>query len=123
VKWSKETVKKLRWLQKQLTKYPHRYDQEEWCGTRACLAGFCLPRALRERRVTLTYDAMHALGVNRGYSLLAAKWLGLDSQDAAPLFRATWDPPFGALMSAAKSDAARARIAVRRIDHFIKTGR
>lgn len=115
-----QTIKRLNWLKTQLTKYPERYNQSNWCGTQACLAGFCIPKALKKRAVTLSYDVVDAVIHGTGYSNFAASWLGITDDQKQKLF-IYWPHLFMSAYDKAKTPAERVRIAHKVIDAFIKT--
>lgn len=95
---SKKTITRLRWLKRQLAKYPHRYNQAVWCGTKACLAGFVLPKALSVPRITLQYakadplirecvgEEAYLFVGSKDYSEVARRWLGITHEEADHLF-------------------------------------
>lgn len=102
--------------------------QQPPCGTVACLAGNCTIMAGLTKP---TFDRDSAIyEFDDGTPLKAAKWLGLEPEDASKLFYLSdWDYPehwpesFTNEYYEAEDDfAKRAEIACRRIDHFIKTG-
>lgn len=91
------TIERINWLIGQLQKHPHRYDQGQFCGTQACLAGFILPKALnRSRFITFTtYDQMYKqAGVEDTQNLslcgTAGEWLGITREQVNKLFGAYW---------------------------------
>lgn len=95
-KLSASTIAKLKALKARVLKYPERYDQRDWCGTQACLAGFCLPKAFNKRAVTMNYDELDGLRYDsekytgRSASDIAADYLGLNLEQSGRLFRAVW---------------------------------
>jgi hypothetical protein len=82
------------------------------CGTAACIAGWAL-----------------LLSGKRGSDMSkAAKLLGIEDPDtegydgdSALFYTSKWPAKFYNAWNVAKSNKARARVAVRRIEHFIKT--
>lgn len=123
-KLSAQTVSRLRWLKSQLLKHPHRYDQRNWCGTEACLAGFCLPKAVGSRKVTLEYSdpKLEWAALQITYRELAANWLGIDRVQSMKLFSSFWGGDAHQYMRTSRdTDVQAARKARRRIDMFIKT--
>lgn len=82
----------------------------EWampkCGTTACIAGWALLLSN-----SYSYDMHQAAGL-----------LGLEYDASDTLFYVGgWPPNYQTQWGAAKTPRMRARVAVRRIDHFIKT--
>lgn len=121
--FSVATIKRLRWLQGILLKYPHRFDQSDWCGTQACLAGFCLPRVFGSRKVTLDYsDLPDNYGMNP-LSVRAAGWLGISMGQKYILFAANWQGEAAVFnRSNRDTDEQAAAKAIKRIDLFIESG-
>lgn len=129
---TKLNVKLLRKVQAHILEEPRRYEQNATidkgqpgerhisgmaypvCGTIACIGGWAQLLAKRPGQV-------HILNFKS-----IAKTLGLGMPQALRLFAYTWDErgwpeKFKAAYAAAKTPRQRARVAVRRIDHFIKT--
>jgi hypothetical protein len=120
-------VKLLRKIQKHILEEPKRYDQNVWlaegapqngfatCGTMACIGGWAqILGSKRKPRAVSRVNAMRLLGIDR-----AQAWRLFDSIAGVP--EDMWPRKFSAAYVKAKTDLGRARAAVRRIDHFIKT--
>lgn len=137
---SKDTIKKLRWLQKRVVSHPHKYDQGEWCGTTGCLAGFCFPKALGFRNVVVDdaeyfksnpafVEGMREFSPSLNpiaYSCFyqtAKKYLGLDDDSAVRLFHYDWDgKAYEFNRRAGDTDEQAALKAADRIELFIESG-
>jgi hypothetical protein len=126
----KLNVRLLRRIQKHIMAEPKRYDQNVWikevdpnvdpyyppCGTMACIAGWAqILSAQPGSRVIPSH-------------LAASELLGLDVRSSTRLFDSVmdlvddaWPRKFSKAYSMAKTARGRAKVAVRRIDHFIKT--
>lgn len=116
----------LRRVQKWIAKEPRSYDQdatldrsdESPCGTVGCIAGWTC--ALSGK----TPQARKRFSYNR-----ARVQLGLTTEQASRLFSyiwafsdgGGWPNKFNKAYLDAKTPRARARVAVARIEHFIKT--
>lgn len=123
-------VRLLRKIQKHILEEPRRYDQNLWrievdpatnperppCGTMACIGGWATALSGKERDSYLGWD-------------VAMRLLGLTREQADRLFDTVekgtdlnkWPKKFVTAYLKAKTPRDRARVAVRRIDHFIKT--
>lgn len=109
-----------------IAKYPEKYEQGEWCGTRCCIAGHAIviSGAFRRHEISHPADNLYLLFLERldrpTFMSSGAKILGLTQVQAHRLF-AYWPKRFSYEMDSASSMAARSRVAVKRINHFIKT--
>lgn len=126
---SKRAIARLELLKRRLQRNPAKYNQIHWCGTQACLAGFCLPKALGVKGRTILTDeeldkALRARNDFRGLSHHAAIYLGIpvysDSRDL--LFNAEWDGE-AAQFNRTATDTPEQAVAkaCARIDMFIKS--
>jgi hypothetical protein len=114
-------VKLLRRIQKRILKHPDSYDQNvmisrDECGTTACIAGWAV--------LLSPLDP----GFIGDYASKATLLLGLDDEQAIRLFDVIedgyccgWPDKYVRAYLRAKTPRGRARAAMRRIDHFIKT--
>lgn len=109
-------VKLLRKIQKAILAKPERYDQNETCfpnsscGTKACIGGWV-------QHFTKSADWGTRLGLDE-----AQLWrLCSGTEPKGFVFGHKWPLKFLDAYKNAKTPAGRARVAVRRIDHFIKT--
>lgn len=131
---SPETIKKLRWLQKRVLKYPESYNQGRWCGTQGCLAGFCAAKVLKTvLPVAPAGDKLSYLKKRAGFEKyigfeeLGRKFLGIEESYAGSLlsdrlFSGYWDGRAEKFNRKPKDSYARAaQKAVKRIDMFIET--
>lgn len=143
------TIKMLRRIQKEIKREPRRFimedffdseDEEAPCKSAACIAGFTLILRDRDRwleRVSTRktkgrYQFMSAVKrleeeykpIDKDTAYDAARVLRLDSdQERRLFFSAHWPQKFYTKYLISKNNrSARARIAVQRIEHFIKTG-
>lgn len=130
-------VKLLRKIQKHILAEPKRYDQDRWlltgkdiddyvparqipaCRTVGCIAGWAC--VLSNKPLARKFEAGD----------IAKTLLGLDDSQAKKLFSpvynlfgdpSQWPAKFVDAYQNAKTATGRARVASRRIDHFIKTG-
>lgn len=120
-------VKRLRQIERIITAKPQSYNQSRWlirrlapdtaCGTVCCIAGHAvalageLPRTQDEWSWSKwVSQGADALGITNG---------------ACSLFSPhdSWPNPFSGQYALAKSERERACVAVRRIEHFIATGK
>lgn len=124
----KLNVKLLRKIQKHILQEPKRYDQNVWferknpqhdpsfapCGTMACIGGWAQSLSSKRGLVEPSFDK-------------ARRLLGLECDQAARLLDSVsqsycaWPAKFSKAYLKAKTRAGKARVAVRRIDHFIAT--
>lgn len=124
----KMNVKLLRKIQRHILAEPRRYNQNLWreevdpaddnhpaCGTIACIGGWA------------NVLTGHGAG-SSGSWWQAQTALGLTCEQAGRLFDSVsaipddmWPRKFARAYTNARRPLTRARIAVRRIDHFIKT--
>lgn len=127
---SADTITKLRQIERTILCEPERYNQNFWaspfaCGTVCCIAGHAVAIEARKNgyRIDRALDLYRIVGSN-GFVRSAAAIIGLRSEEAARLFldSSFWPAPFCHDYAEAESDAARACVAIRRIQHFIETG-
>lgn len=126
----------LRQVQKRIANDPNSYRQDEWhCGTAACIAGhICMTRkdaTIVKSEFNSGYE-LRINGVGRPFMMTAAETLGVDVNALSSLFSGSpseseypyeqWPQPFADEWRRARTRAAKAAVAVRRIDHFIETG-
>lgn len=127
-----KAVKLLRLVKKDILSKPRAYNQEAWCGTACCIAGkIAIVEAKKDGYRICKSDNSIEDSKGRRISLIedyAAKKLGVDSFMAGRLFQApnyfygfNWGG-FAEKYENAKNSVERAKIASRRIEHFIKTG-
>jgi hypothetical protein len=126
-------VKLLRKVKKHILEEPKRFIMGDWvvrkeapghqvcdddgnyrpfakCGTAACIAGWTM---LLSKVDPSTVDS---------YSAAASELLGIGNTFHNPLFYTDdWPLEYEAAYKNAKTPAGRARVAARRIEHFIKT--
>lgn len=109
-------VKLLKQVRDEIVAHPENYYQGSFCGTQHCIAGYAVaiasPRVWREaegRRTGLISEE-------------AQRVLQLTGDQALRLFSPIWDwLPEKLRLYRHQSPETRARRAVARIDHFIKT--
>lgn len=134
---SPETIEKLEWLKSQLRKYPHKYNQEVWCGSQGCLAGYILSHVYAHK-LNLNHEGVMAVSEwelddainNAGFCtmrLAAAAWLGLVEpmyQDGVfDLFSGRWEGDASEFnRSQTDTDEQAAEKARQRIDLLIASG-
>lgn len=100
---------------------PEMYDQDEFCESAHCIAGFAVAiaepqtwRLLKEKAdgpMQVSYAARRLLDVPDRFnwqSLCGHAW--------------QWPAPFDDQYAVAESSLSRAQVAAARIDHFIATG-
>lgn len=146
-------VKLLRQVQEMLRANPEGYDQESWCNTACCIAGHvCLAAGavpLEGDDSVLTYKdenytwarvgwlAQHLMGLGLDYadvfhlSLFAAPEdqydaygdLAIQTIDWPQPFKQEWENAFMAVIAPEQRQVVLVDIAIRRIDHFIETGK
>ena len=125
-------VRLLRKIQEHILAEPKRYEQESWatsCGTAACIGGWaCILTGSRPKSVANeTFDVFGK----------ARRVLGLEYEAAERLFsvpceyvvrnaaifkaRYIWPLKYQKRYLAAKTAKGRVRVAIDRINHFIKT--
>lgn len=115
-------IKLLRQVQKRILNHADQFDMEIFhhdCGTPACIAGFLIGAVPEEMAKNSIYNA----------DSVAGRLLGLDYNENDDhccaiyrLFRLDeWPEKYYLQYSNAKYAKGRARAAVRRIGHFIKT--
>lgn len=121
---SEEVAKILRKVEAQILKEPHTFCMADWymkhgCGTTACIAGWVsllspeFPRRSLKSSGEIAAFAKRKLGLN------------LDTQRRM-FFVGDWPQPYQDQYLAAGDNADKeeqVKIAVKRIEHFIKTGR
>jgi len=116
-------VKLLRRIQKAISKEPEKYDQDAWCGSECCLAGHAV---ILSGHAEISNDSCEGVMVRLSYGKevhiqdFAAEELELTEDQSCKLFD-VWPREFREAYDGALTDKGRARVAVRRIDHFIKT--
>lgn len=110
----------LRRIQKQILKEPRRFLMHRWfCDTAACIGGWAI--AL-DKNFKLAKAGVLDAQSRRPTSERAAQALGLRRAIAERLFYVDeWPSPFREQYDDALGRAGRARVAARRIEHFIKT--
>lgn len=131
MKEPKLNVRLLRKVQKAILKHADQFAMSDWdtrilddakratpggCGTAACIGGWAI-------LIHRGYKKASRLERLRNTQLWAHQVLGLDPYDEAPLFfLEDWPLNFRTAWDKSKTSKQQARIAVKRIDHFIKTG-
>lgn len=122
---SKDAIARLRVVQEQILQSPEFYDQNDYahfngCNTVCCIAGWLHYNHVGRKRHNALVKALWAFF----YPIhnCAENLLGVKDPN---LFKAAnyWPKPFASDYANAKTSLARARVAVRRIDHFIATGK
>lgn len=89
------------------------------CGTAACIAGLAVHIASRRKRLDVTASWAR----NGDIWDDAAKLLELTAAESKALFiRHNWPDEFRKPYHRASTPLSRAKVAVRRINHFIRTG-
>jgi len=127
-------VKLLRRIQKAIRKEPRRFnmlwwvvtgDQESPCGTSACIGGYAvilskIPKLLTTKK---WLDAVEDIRKDSSNTWDPAKAvLGLDTDQATRLFDENrWPREFSVAYQATEDRRERAKLAIKRIDFFIKT--
>jgi hypothetical protein len=125
-------VKLLRKIQKHILAEPRRYWQDTWitgdedrikeingsvpdCKTMACIGGWaCI---LGSNALNASAGELSALlGVDNGAVGRLIDYVGYTDPE-----NSSWPRKYVTAYAKAKTPAGRARVAVRRIDHFIKT--
>lgn len=109
-------VKLLTQVRDYIARNPEKYNQRELCGTACCVAGTA---ALIARKVTRAQLVKPGLGTRSSVWNAAQSALRLDDNQAGNLFAMNWEGRF--YLSAYMTPEERSRIAVKRINHFIKT--
>jgi hypothetical protein len=129
-------IKLLRRIQKHILANPKTYRQDQWhCGTAMCIAGHAAMMSGLALRASKTSDWLGIRiycpvtkdGVQRdmdAWSAIAKRALGADSR-AHNLFTHAdnWPRLFANNYELAADYSDKAAVAVKRIDHWIKTGR
>ena len=115
---------------------PEKFDMSDYfkksdsspCGTAACIAGWSIAISKRWKRLSNGYPLYSTDTTTLGLShwpawLEAVKLLKINDEQAGKLFMAhAWPEPFRSSFALRKTNKHKARIAARRIDHFIATG-
>lgn len=129
-------------IKKAIMKYPDQFEMTNWfsrrglqgtylnnreigrCGTAACVAGWALHVANTNRNNQSIRETRDKLSLRiRWYEEEATRVLGLTYDQASRLFYAgQWPREFAIRYDNATTPKARAKAAVDRINHFIKTG-
>lgn len=122
----------LRKVERSITSAPGAYDQDNFCGTACCIAGHALllTETVDMAPVSQLFPTKHgqplwdANGIRTTWYGLAAEVVGMSQDSAGILFCPAdrWPLPFRMQYELARGGKARACVAVRRIEHFIKTG-
>lgn len=121
---SDEGVRRLREIERLIVNEPELYDQSRWmarrehCGTVCCIAGHAVARYGQLPSNEWMWDPSY--WVDKGQVAL-----GITEREAASrLFRGAtrWPHPFSEAYVNASTEKDRACVAVRRIEHFIRTG-
>lgn len=135
---SDEGIKILRRAKRAILADPQSYRQDEWhCGTAMCIAGhvcFQSGRVLTSKvdgsyfvnKVHVPVFTTGRVGTLRDWEDVAVAALGSSIEHTESLFDGSpsreWPEPFGSEFENARTLKARAEVAARRIEHFIKTG-
>ena len=98
---------------------PKNYDQNNLCGTACCIAGHAVAIAKPKTWSRLNKEDDGALMADTAKSLL-----GLDNEQYYRIcnYAHSWPEPFDTKFGCATTSKQRAKIAAKRIDHFIATG-
>jgi hypothetical protein len=126
---SKESIKRLRMVKEAILANPQYYRQEEWisaiepCGTTCCIAGWA-DYLFNGKKAHEARAKAELSNYMVSWEYVAAKALGLDYCQAHTLTYpgSGWPVPFCTAYTRAKTPKQRAKVAARRIEHFIKTG-
>jgi len=112
-------VKLLKKVRDYIAKHPEKYDQSTWCGTACCIAG----HAVALGRAATRKEVDHRLIGSVSLSIDAQQLLQLEPSQAHRLFHSSWENvAYGRFrVDFDMPPGKRARIAVRRINHFIRT--
>ena len=105
---------------------PEHFQMENWsqitpCGAACCIAGwaFVLSSYSKDTPVSVVAEQLAYSGLNQ---IVASDELDLDYQQSQRLFHVEqWPKDFVLMWIGSSSDAQRALIGSRRIDHFIAT--
>jgi uncharacterized protein YqiB (DUF1249 family) len=124
----KLNVRLLRKVQKAILKHANQFRMEWWtdcvdskgnpaggCGTAACIGGWAIMLGKR-------FKTVEAVAEISGVDSAAADLLHV-SRLSPLFFLEDWPTEYRRLYWEARTAKAAARAAVRRIDHFIKTGK
>lgn len=108
----KINIKLLRQVKRRILKYPHKYDQKEACGTPCCIAGWiCIVSKIKRIHTCEIVKSAYEKIYKDQYN----DWTNLFSDSCE------WPLPYSLQYKEAKTDKARAGIAARRIEAFIKS--
>lgn len=105
-------VKLLKQVRDFIGTHPEQFNQENWCGSACCVAGHAVKLA---GGIPHTHNA----------DTVAQELLKLSDDQAARLFNATWYRIAGGKFTVnhdTMSPEECSKRAVKRINHFIKTG-
>lgn len=117
-------IKLLRKVQKEILKEPRRFDMQSWfernsispCGTTACIGGFAVALSNRWTRLKRGERLMNVEG-------RATIYLDIEGFMGPRLFFiSNWPERLKYAYLTAGSPLKRAKVAVKRIDLFIKSG-
>lgn len=127
---SKETVKKLRIVEKAILAQPQFYEQGAWvseissCGTTCCIAGWVdfifNGKKVHEERAKRLKEAF-LFEAEDEWTSVAREGLGLDGGWRLFADSIEWPEPFCNGYEDAKTPKQRAKVAAARIEHFIAT--
>lgn len=128
-----KAAKLLRRVKREILAKPNSYRQDVWnCGSAACIAGHAIALTIPSVRPLKdedgdTYPSIDGCKLNEDWEDLANRVLGLDYDHFdGSLFTADpeldWPEPFAEEWRKAASREDKAKIAARRIDHFIHSG-
>lgn len=128
----KLNVRLLRRVQKAILKHPWQFEMSWWfdntlhlsrstlepkgCGTAACIAGWAVHLTSGNKKLSQT-RTLH------GDAYDAEDLLGLSCDQSCSLFNTGgWPSYFATAYRQATNPETRAKVAARRIEHFISTG-
>lgn len=124
-------------IKKAIIAHPDQFEMRDWfttelrfpmrwveyqaaggCGTAACIGGWAIHVAKKRKRLKTTAEL-----VGDDARDDAAELLELSSEEVERVFfRGAWPVEFSEAYARARTPLQRARVAVKRINHFIKTG-
>lgn len=137
LKKKRRNIALLRKVKAAILRYPDQFEMRGWfsdslwikgnwrepgrCGTAACIGGWAVHIAKKLRKLSETENILIATEEYAGE--LAREVLRLNSHDSRALFLAAkWPLKFYFDYAKARTPKERAKVAAKRIDHFIEHG-
>lgn len=128
---SLKAAKLLLKIKRHILAHPDTYRQDEWhCGTAACIAGHAALLSGLADSVAIDLDGaarpvrngriLNEDWEDLGYEALGRRASNSSLFSGSPVF--SWPEPFNTDWKQANTRKARAQVAARRIDYFIRTG-